>query len=630
MNLECKTKSERITFFKDLYSNAKTIGARYIESLDKHYEQYRGSDVIDGSNERASVVRNITYELIEAQCTSYIPNPVVSPGIMSDLGERKAKNVEQLLKKKRNDLSFEKMNDIDERYTYIYGGSIWLVEWDDSILTHNTVGDVRITVISPKDFTPQPFIYEVQDMEYCFVKIDTTKEDIFRRYNVSELEGTESDNSDDDTATLIICYYKNAEDKVCKYVFSGDVEIQHIDDYYSRKRYFCKKCGSRKQLCSCEKGEYELKNQDVEELDSDIVRSDGTIIPAQSVVVKNGMPVFEQQTVNLLGNQGEQLFEKINDEVMLPLGTSVPIPKTEATKIPFYTPNLIPIVVRKNTSQEKSLLGQSDCEYIRPQQQMINKIESRIMQKLLRAAITPIVPEDANISVNNAVFGQVVKLKPGESAHQYGVIDTTPSINQDIAEAERLYDHAKRILGISDSFQGQYDSSAQSGYAKQLQIQQSSGRLDSKRKMKNAAYAELDRIVFQLYLAYSDEPRKLSYKDSLGRLQNYEFNRYDFVEQDEAGKWYYDDAYLFAADATADADSKREYLWQENRLNFERGAYGDPKKIDTLLTFWLNNEKAHYPFARDVVERLSMILKEYNQRALDNNPQDEENISKGE
>ena len=159
-------------------------------------------------------------------------------------------------------------------------------------------------------------------------------------------------------------------------------------------------------------------------------------------------------------------------------------------------------------------------------------------------------------------------MKPGESAAQYGKVDTTPEISQDIAEAERLYDHAKRILGISDSFQGQYDGSAQSGRAKQLQIQQAAGRLDSKRQMKNAAYADIDKVIFQYYLAYADEPRSVTYRDASGRLQNIEFNRYDFIERDEAGEWYYNDSYMFSADSTVDIERSREFIWQENRQNF--------------------------------------------------------------
>jgi hypothetical protein len=92
-------------------------------------------------------------------------------------------------------------------------------------------------------------------------------------------------------------------------------------------------------------------------------------------------------------------------------------------------------------------------------------------------------------------------------------------VSRDIAQAERLYDQAKRILGITDSFQGQADSTAQSGKAKQIQVQQAAGRLDSKRQMKNAAYSEIDKIIFRYYLAYADEPRPAVYRDAEGKLQ---------------------------------------------------------------------------------------------------------------
>ena len=168
----------------------------------------------------------------------------------------------------------------------------------------------------------------------------------------------------------------------------------------------------------------------------------------------------------------------------------------------------------------------------------------------------------------------------------------------------KAYEDARSTLGITDSFQGQYDSSAQSGKAKQLQIQQAAGRLDSKRQMKNAAYAGIDRIIFEYLLAFADEPRPAAYKDAMGRMQNVDFNRYDFVARDEAGNWYYNDGFLFSCDATADINSQRELIWQENRLNFQQGAYGNPALPQTLLMFWLNMERAHYPLAHDQVERL--------------------------
>lgn len=595
--------TNKLDFFKELYEEALEQTSEIYANLEKWLKQYKGSKEIDGGSE-CSQVRNITYELIESQNTTYIPNPVVTPRMYSEKNERNAKSVETLLRNIRNALPFEQMNDIDERYNPIYGGSIWLVEWDNSIVTHNTVGEVRASCLSPLRFVGQPNIYSIEDMEYCFVKFETTKEDIMRRYDVGEDTAFAAENEndpDEKTATLFVCYYKDENDKVCEYVWSGDVELLDIDDYYSRKKQVCKACGKQKKLCTCEKPKFELQSEEYEELTRDIRLSDGTVIPVTSEVIKDGQFVMEYQKQQVRDESGAVSYEE--NGVFYPLMEEIPVIKREPTKLPFYTPKRLPIVIRKNTSTEDSLLGQSDCEFIRPQQQAINKIETRIMEKLMGAGVYPIVPDKVTVELDNSIFKKVFRASPDNFNH-FGRVDLQVDISRDLAQSERLYDQAKRILGISDSFQGQYDSSAQSGVAKQLQIQQSSGRLDSKRQMKNAAYSEIDRIIFEYYLAYADEPRPATYKDAEGRMQNITFNRYDFIERDEAGEYYYNDEYLFSADATIDLEQSRATLWQENRQNYQAGAYGDPALPQTQLIFWLNMDKAHYPFARDNVERI--------------------------
>ncbi len=608
--MDIPRKKERLTFFQDLYEKAKNYQKTDLDALERHYKQYKGDQAIDGSNEEAKVVRNITYELIESQVTSYLPTVKVNGSGVSDKRERLAKSIEALVNKVKDEQPFERLNDLDERYTYIYGSSIWVAEWDESITTHSTVGGVRVDCISPRYFVGQPGIKNVQDMEYLFVSYETTKEDIVRRYgvewNVAE-EAQSEENPEYETATLVVCYYKNAEDKICKYVWSDEVELEDVDDYYSRKREYCTSCGERKQLCSCDNPKFEVKNEEMETLTREIKTTYGVIAP-ESVKIENGVEVTKEVKVPSLDESGAQMMQRMPNGLNLPAVQTVQVPVMEKTELPFYTPKRFPVVVRVNTSQEGTLFGQSDCEFIRPQQQAINKVETRIMQKLMRAGITPVVPEDCNISLNNSVFGQVIKLKPGQSASEYGRIDTTPDISKDIAEAERLYDQAKRQMGISDSFQGQADTTAKSGIAKQAQINQSAGRLDSKRIMKNAAYADLFQIIFEFYLAYADEPRPGAYMDQYGRMQEISFNRYDFFERDAAGKWYVDDTYLFSADTSADVACSREALWEINMNNLKQGAYGDPASPETLLTYWLNMERAHYPYAHDNVERLKGIV----------------------
>ena len=604
MKIELEDQS-KLTFFQSLYTEARSAAEEQYADLEKHLAQYKGSRVIDDSDVEAKTVRNITYELVESQVTSYLPTPAVTPKMWSDKNERNAKSIETLLRNKRDELPFEKLNDMDERFNPIYGGSVWLIEWDNSIATHNTVGDVKISCLSPKRFTGQPSIYDVKEMEYCFIEFETTKEDIVRKYGVSPsiADETESDeNADDKTATLYVCYYKNDRDKVCQYIWSADTELLDLEDYYARKRRVCKRCGKGEELCSCENPKLELQNEEYEEVTLDIPLSDGSFIPSMSEVYKDGQPVMERQKKQMLEEDGSPAMEDVNG-VLMPLLADMDVPKMEKTRLPFYTPNILPIVIRKNTSEEDKLLGQSDCAFIRPQQQAINKLETRIMEKLLGSGVFPIVPDTWEGDMDNSIYKRVFRTKPNEIG-SFGRVDLQVDVSRDIAQADRLYDQAKRILGITDSYQGQYDSSAQSGKAKQIQVQQAAGRLDSKRQMKNAAYAEIDQIIFQYYLAYADEPRPAIYIDAQGRKQNVIFNRYDFIERDEAGEYYYNDEYLFAADASIDIEKSRELLWQENRQNFQQGAYGDPSIPQTLLIFWQNMEKAHYPWAHDNVERI--------------------------
>lgn len=609
-------KEHKLDFFKNLFANAQGEMESLIEEFNKYREQYKGSLEIDGSDVSATTGRNITYELIESQFSSYLPTTAVTPEVFSDKNERNAKSVEKLLRNKRNRLPFEKMNDIDERYSPIYGGSVWLVEWDNSIKTHKTVGDVKVTIWAPTHFVGQPHIFEIDDMEYCFIFFETTKEDLVRKYDVSveTAEETESDNGseNDETATVVVCYYKDDQDRICQYIWSGDIELQDIEDYYSRKKYICKNCGKRKELCTCDKPDYEMQDDEYELLDHDIQLTDGSFIHASSEVIENGQVVMETQRQQAMTADGNIAMDEING-VMLPIGTDVQVPKMERTKLPYFTPTKFPIVIRKNTSQEDSLFGQSDCEFIRPQQQAINKLETRILEKLIRAGVYPTAPEDYAGQFDNSVLENVIKV--GQDNYKlFNRIDLQVSVQQDMEQAERIYQHAKRILGITDSYQGQADNTAQSGKAKQIQVAQAAGRLDSKRRMKNAAYAEIDEIIFQYFLAYADEPRVVSYIDAQGRLQNAAFNRYDFLERDDNGEYYYNSQYLFGTDATGDVEQSRETIWQENRLNFQNGCYGQPQDINTLLIFWQQMEKHHYPDARDMVERIRGIIEAQQQQ----------------
>ena len=268
MKTDYTTKEEKLEFFRTLYESARLAAGETYEKLELYMRQYRGSHEIAGSDESASTVRNITYEIVESQISSDIPAPKVEPECYSENKIRNAHTVERLCSAMRERLPFKELNDIDERYTYIYGSSVWHIEWDNTKY-EGGFGGVRIQCISPLNFIPQPSISSVDDMEYCFIRFTTTKGELCRKYGVSEAECDSAEceyeyagtSGECDTVSVVICYFRDEAGEVGQYVFSGALTLLDIPLYYKRKIRLCKSCGESEGACHCDKPDFTIKNQ---------------------------------------------------------------------------------------------------------------------------------------------------------------------------------------------------------------------------------------------------------------------------------------------------------------------------------------------------------------------------------
>ena len=547
---------EKLKHYKMLYDAAREAYEETLEGLDRSMEQYLGSPAIDGSREGANHVRNITYELIESELSPEIPTARVDCPCYSYENAARAEAAERLLKVVKDTLPLDEINDADERSTYIFGGSLLLVEWDRGLEDESHI-PIKVRQISPRDFIPEPGVTSLDDMNYCFLRFNTTKGEVQRKYGISDDDilkcqcGYEYGESlsDDDTVTVISAFYHGEDGRVGQLIFSGDVLLSDIPDYYDNG----------------------------ENPDKVYITEDGKVIYKTPDIDKKSLQ-------NMGKNPKKYSIEK-------------------------YHPRTFPLVLRKNISAEGELYGRSDAQMLRHIQQAINKVESRIMQKLMRSGITPIMPEDATVTLSNAVFGQVIKIKSGESADSYGTVDTTPDISQDIEEADRLYDQAKRLIGISDAYQGIDYQKVESGYAKQLRINQAQGRLQSKRRMKIMAYERLYRIIFEHFLCFGSGVRHLAYKDGFGRVRQCDFSPLRHLSFDQKkGVFYLSCDLTFTADNEAGGELQREALWERNLKNLEAGTLGDKEQPETLLRYWQFQEQARYPGAKDNVEYFKALL----------------------
>lgn len=630
----------------DNYWRPETVKMDHREALYNGASELRplvpGDKSADGTPKQTSHVRNIIFENIESQISSSIPQPKVTARRKQD--ERLADLIEHFLRNELDRQPFETMNDMNERTVPIQGGVGFLVEWDNTKRTHTTVGEADVSTVHPKQFAPQPGIYTgIADMDWFIVKVPTTKETIRRKYGVPvyneqeaepEIRSTGGEHIAEDAVTMYVGFELGEQGGINKYVWVNDVELEDLENYQARRQPVCSRCGRVRPLpgqviynnvqqtdavhvaaqISPEQVERDMATRQLASVLAGQVMLGETpegvlsgidMIPGDAPVQKyNGGPC------PWCGSEDFEDQEQEYEQVMLPIRTAggIDIPGAEAgfdkdgnpvlkpTLIPFYKPDVYPIVLQRSVSVYGQLLGSSDVDAIEDQQNTINRLEQKIIDRLIKAGTRITLPDRTDLRIDPD-DSEIWYIGNAADRNMIGTYDFSGDLQFELAYLAQVYEEARQILGITDSFQGRRDPTATSGVAKEYSAAQAAGRLESKRVMKNAAYAQLFELMFKFWLAYSDEPRPISYKNYKGETQYEEFNRYDFLERDADGQWYWNDNFLFSCDTTAPLASNREAMWQETRMNLQTGAFGDPKQTETLILFWSKMEELHYPGA---------------------------------
>jgi hypothetical protein len=514
----------------------------------------------DGTRKKTSIVRNILMELVEAQINSSLPMPKVTP--VRERDQHLAEVIEVFLRNEMDRLPFETINDIAERMVPVHGGTGYLVEWDNAARTHTTVGELCVSHIHPRQFAPQPGVYtSVEDMDWFILKIPSTKAAVKRKYKVdvrdeseSEPEVRSTDTELADDAVTVYMGYEKADGGINRFVWVNNTELENVSNYQGRR--------------------IEGETVEYEEVFAPIPTENGIIPGATPILDSFGNPVL--------------------DELQRPI--------VEPTRIPYYVPDVMPLVLQRNVSTYGQLLGSSDVDAIADIQNAYNRLSQKALERLVKAGSMLALPDDTSVRVDTEEM-KVYYTTPAEK-QVIEVLDLSVDISQTLALREQLYQEARQTIGVTDSFQGRRDSTATSGKAKEFAAAQTAGRLESKRVMKDAAYASIFEMMFKFSLAYSDEPRTIVTTDYKGNKEYMTFSRYDFLERDDAGEWYWNDRFLFSVDATAPLASNREAMWQELRQNLQSGAFGDPTQTSTLILFWSRMEGAHYPGAGETKKYL--------------------------
>ncbi len=615
---------EKLQLWQERLALAETAIAGERTRMLRREKQYEGDHTIyapDGSvaaDSLASHVRNVSFEVIETQVDSTIPAPKVTAVRQED--EELASIIESMLRDVMDRLPSERLNDEGERLSPVQGGYGLLVDWLDSVSGKDWLGDLKVSLVHPYSIVPQAGVTQISDMDFFFLKTPQTKRQIRKFYGVSVSDEDESDpdarrlgasaDTTDELVTMVTVYYRNAKGGIGRLRWVNDTVLEDLEDYQLRRVHRCTVCGAvgdGKKCAYCGSRKFEDEVMEDEELTEDITLRDGTVIPAVSEVRNElGQPVA---TDTLLPQ-------------MQPGGTAAVIApqaafRQEPTRIPYYKPDVFPLVIRKNVSMPGRFWGSSDLDAIFDQQNSLNKICTKLNTKVLSGGSFTTVPTGARFI--NDRDGVRVEVDNPADLEKIRTFNTQVDISTDLTMMAQLYEQARQTIGITDSMQGRKDPTATSAVAKEFSAQQAAGRLESKRVMKRAMYQDLFEAIFKWMLAYCDEPRAIRRTDEHGDVQYVTFDRHDFLYRDEAGDWQYNTDFLFSCDGSAPLAADRQALWKETRMNFQEGALGSTQEIATLLRFWEQMEKLHYPMAGDMVKSLKSQME--SQQAAQTMPQ---------
>lgn len=624
-----KKDEEKLQLWQERFRTSKADYSKERAEMTKREKYYQGcKDIYNPNGEKATRgaanTRNIIFELIESQIESSFPTPKVTPYRQQD--EEKAKAIEDMLRAEMDRLPTEKNNDTDERTTPIQGGDFYLVEWDASQHTHTTLGEINVQLVHPRKVIPQQGAESLEKSDWVFLELAQTKDYIQRRYGVN-VEGEHEASPDvrgedaktaETMVTQVIVYYRNKDGGIGRFSWVNDIIIEDLEDCQTPMQHYCSKCeltfsASHEECPYCGNKKLQKQPQEFIELYEDIVLYDEKgqerkRIPAYTQAVDEyGFQMEEPE----LDEFGMPLLDPVLDAAGVPMIGPDGVPQTrprmqpmmEHTKIPVYKPKMFPLVLRKNVSIDGKFLGNSDVDFIKDQQNEINQYLTKIADKTKSGGSMVVLPSQLKMKHTDEEMKIVETDNPAESA-QIHVYNLQADFSGDMEMTERNYEWSRQTIGITDAFQGRRDATATSGKAKEFSAAQAAGRFESKKTMKRAAYADLYQLMFMIMLSCADEQRHFKAVDQLGNDVYSQFNKWDFLEQDDAGEWYWNDGFLFSTDNTGNLSQNREALWQEARSNFESGAFGNPQDINVLIMYWTMMKELHYPLAGTVLSNL--------------------------
>lgn len=585
-------EEELVTKFVSLYSMALAAKESNHLSNDENIRMWRQAYYgtlnalkQDGteSKRKSKQLRKLVYEFVESKVDNNIPKPQMTPKYKSDVPLVEV--TEDFLKYNIDNIFSKYLNDRSERATYVDGTSWYKVWWDSLETNPETSGQVKVDVCLADQIVPQPGVTDWRKLEYIFELQQVSLSRIYDLYgriitpvasDQSQLANPNGDQTDMSTITVINCYYLNEDRIVGKFswAYHSRQVICNEHDWQIRKLRTCTKCGNVQpegetcDLCGSKSFKYKVAEQEM--LEEDLY------------VVYNPYRVGETDDPAQQDVQAAKVF------------------LTAGTMIPFYKIRMLPFVPRPAVSSIESLYGVSEVYLLMNLQDSVNKYLTKMEDKTLKSGAIVTKPERRKLNDMDETF-KVIDVRTPEEAQMFQTKQVAADTSQDILAANLVYESARATSGVTQSYQGQTDSTATSGKAKEIAAIQTAGRIESLRVMKAAAFAGVYELVLKYLLAFSDEPVTFVKVLPDGETTEEQWNKYMFLDKTKDGRIYYRDDFKFGTDSAATLATNRVAMWQEMTDKFIQGAFGNPQDPRTLKLYWNMMSQEQYPLAKLVL-----------------------------
>lgn len=584
-----------------LYAIASSYqeGIPYVspENLRKWRKAYLGTlnaldrDTGKESKRKSISLRKMIYELIESTVDNSIPMPRLSPRRKEDLPLVDV--TENYLKFEIDRMLTEQENDRSERATYIDGTSWYKICWDSLDNTYERSGDLRVECLLADQFIPEPGCTDYRIMNYGFERSEMSLSRIYDLYHRLIIPI----NTGNNTTEVISYYYRNENGVIGRFMYASQSRqvIAWDDDWQIRKLRKCTACGTVNPI-------------------GDVCRNCGNT----HFHYENATTEILEEDLQLLRNpyaEGETDDPTNNAEVVTFLEAG--------TEVPFYQIRQLPFVPRPAVSSLETIYGISEVGILLEMQDSVNKILTKVEDKILKSGTVVTKPQKMKMNSEDETF-KIMGVRTPEEAQMVQSKQVLADVSQDIAAAQLFYESARASSGVTQAYQGQTDSTATSGKAKEISALQSAGRLESLRVMKSAAFAGVYELMFKYLLAFSDETRRFVKVLPNGQKEEMLWNKYMFLRKDKWGNLYYADDFAFSTDPAATLSNNRVQMWQEALQQFTMGTFGNPQDPRVLELYWNIMDEMQYPLSKIAlagIQEASAHIPADLEQALLQNPQ---------